>query len=293
MNKKLFTASLILFLSASAFMAINSILERIGLEEKAAKEHVMGNVLGSFWGSFSEGAPDHFQLPRAKLLPSIITGDKVGAAKELCTWVRDYTRSDEFREAYAKRRQDLKPPMENESRPDEETIEMTRSSVQQMEKQLAEMKKYKGTPPDAIKAVQMTVDGMKKNLAQWSDPAPKNTAWEKRYPADARELVRRRLEEYLTLAATVDFNAALETDRYNRKKFVNPEYEKKSNQWKAVYRAGKEVNDVVIVFVKDWLKSDFSAAAAPAKPANAAKPAAPKSTKPATQARGRNPRTGK
>ena len=41
--------------------------------------------------------------------------------------------------------------------------------------------------------------------------------------------------------------------------FVNPDYEKKSKKWKAIYRAGKEVNDAVTAFVKDWLKGEIIA----------------------------------
>jgi hypothetical protein len=67
--------------------------------------------------------------------------------------------------------------------------------------------------------------------------------------------VKTRLNEYLELHATVDFNARL-TGTGSNQKFVNPAYEKKSLKWKAIYRAGKDVNDVAAAFAKDWLKGD-------------------------------------
>jgi len=89
-------------------------------------------------------------------------------------------------------------------------------------------------------------------------PFPGKANWEKRYPLDPSGLVKKRLQEYLQLAATVDFNAVLAApDKYTVKKFANPAFEKKPHKWKAIYRAGKEVNDVVTAFVKEWLKGEI------------------------------------
>ena len=66
------------------------------------------------------------------------------------------------------------------------------------------------------------------------------------------------MEAYLALVEKVDFNATLtEPDNYKIRKFTNPAYEKKSPEWKAVYRAGKDVNQVVTEFVKEWLKGEI------------------------------------
>ncbi|HUP13808.1 MAG TPA: hypothetical protein VM187_16420, partial [Niastella sp.] len=54
---------------------------------------------------------------------------------------------------------------------------------------------------------------------------------EKRYPADAKELVKQRLNEFLEVSATVDFDAQL-----NGSMFANPTYEAKNQQWKMCYR---------------------------------------------------------
>ncbi|MHB1196618.1 MAG: hypothetical protein ACYC0A_07235 [Lutibacter sp.] len=103
---------------------------------------------------------------------------------------------------------------------------------------------------------QKSIDAL---IAASKKPFPNKEFWEKIYPADPAVMVKERLQEYLKLVATVDFNAQL-TGSGKMKKFVNPAYEKKSLKWKAIFRAGKEVNDVVTAFVKEWMKGDIIAA---------------------------------
>jgi hypothetical protein len=71
---------------------------------------------------------------------------------------------------------------------------------------------------------------------------------EKRYPSDPSVLIKQRLTEFLEVSATVDFDAGLKNGM-----FVNPDYEKKSPQWKMCYRAGKEVVDAARSEAKTWL----------------------------------------
>ena len=118
--------------------------------------------------------------------------------------------------------------------------------------------KYVAEQQAKLDEAQKKVDAI---LEAAKKPFPGKASWEKKYPLNPAVLVKQRLQEYLQLAATVDFNAVLTApDKYNIKKFVNPAFEKKSNKWKAIYRAGKEVNDVVTAFVKDWLKGDIISA---------------------------------
>jgi hypothetical protein len=77
--------------------------------------------------------------------------------------------------------------------------------------------------------------------------------WEQDYPADVKLLIKKRLQKYLAIVSTVDFNAELK-DKGSRKVFVKDEYERKSSDWKMVYRAGAEVNGVAKSFAEQWLK---------------------------------------
>lgn len=59
---------------------------------------------------------------------------------------------------------------------------------------------------------------------------------EKKFPAEPVVMIEKRLSDFLSISATVDFDAAL-----NGGQFVKPEYEKKPAEWKMCFRAGKEV----------------------------------------------------
>ena len=49
---------------------------------------------------------------------------------------------------------------------------------------------------------------MRKQVAELEDPTPKKTAWKKKYPINPDPFIKGRLEEYLSLVATVDFSAS-------------------------------------------------------------------------------------
>jgi hypothetical protein len=272
--------SLILLVLLTAFVTLDNVFEKLGLQESEARKFVVSNVLGNYSGSRSDRfVTEEFDLPRARLLSSVVSGDKVGAARELCVWLKDYTRSSEFIQAYTQRREALKPKTNNSVRPDEETIAMTRESLKSTEKELASLKKMKNVPAASLAAMESGVIQQRALLKEWEDPFPALTRWQEAYPANPQEMIRRRLQGYLDLAATVDYDAKLtDADRYGIRKFIRPDYEKKSNQWKAIYRAGREVNGVVSAYVRDWLKE--LAPAAPS-PVAASQKAAPAKAKPA------------
>lgn len=258
----------ILLLSAFAFKAADDIIARLGMQQAEAKNHIFGNLLGDFVyfpngenGKASHG--DAFKIPTVKLLPDIIKGDKLGAAKELCAYIKIYCNSEDFMNDYNQHRNLFKPKTEpprdaNVIKANENLIKMYKESITLYEKSLADAKKAKDV--GSITLYEKELTNLRKQVAELEDPTPKKTVWEKKYPVKPDAFVKARLEEYLALVATVDFSAKL-TPRPDGKKmvFVNPAYEKKSKQWKAIYRAGKEVNDAVTAFVKGWLKGEIIA----------------------------------
>ncbi len=253
MKKQLLLPVFAMLLIAAGFKTADGIIEKLGMQHNNVQTCITGNLLGNFSGH-PDNSENEFQLPYIKMLPSLVSGDKTGAAKELCMYVQQYINSVEFMEAYTKKREAAKPESEP-WRPDQATIDEQKKSVKELEKQVADMKKNKQMPAVSIQSMEKTLADQKKLVAEWSDPTPNKNRWEKNYPADPAVLIKRRLEEYLALAATVDFNATLTAaDKYGKKNFVNADYEKKSMEWKAIYRAGKEVNTVVTAFVKEWLK---------------------------------------
>ncbi len=251
-----------------AWKGVHDIIAQLGIEEKNARTHILQNFIGDF-AVTGEIEEDHggntennidaqlssFKIPYTRLLPTIIKGDKVASAKALCNYVKDYVNSEEFQEDYATRKEKAKPTSEP-WRPDAATIQSQEQSIKSAEKDIAKAKASKQVPESTLAMTEAAIQQQKKQVEAWKDPTPNKTKWEKLYPTDPAIAIKARLQEYLQLVATVDFNATL-TSGGTKRKFVNPEYEKKSLKWKAIYRAGKEVNEAVTAFVKDWLKGDI------------------------------------
>lgn len=104
--------------------------------------------------------------------------------------------------------------------------------------QLGYKQKKKLGIPNPMKMIDKAID---KQMNKGED--------DKKYPADPAELIKKRLQSFLDISATVDFDATL-----NGEQFANPENEKKSDQWKMCYRAGKTVIAAAREEVELWLK---------------------------------------
>lgn len=262
--------SLIIGVSATAFKVADDILNQLGLQQEAAQRYIIRNFIGDFsYGPieiYQEDGPSNdvynqtksFQIPyiqKAKLA-TLLSGDKAAAAKELCEYVKKYINSEEFIKHYKKLREEAMPLTDKGS-----TLANLVRDKEVFEKNIANYKtdtKYVAEQQKLMEENQKRIDAL---LEAAKKPFPGKDKWEKLYPLDPATVIKKRLQEYLTLAATVDFNAKLtEPDKYKIKKFVNPVYEKKSLKWKAIYRAGKDVNDVVTSFIKEWLKGEIISA---------------------------------
>lgn len=67
-------------------------------------------------------------------------------------------------------------------------------------------------------------------------------------------IMKNRLNEFLKLTETADFNAKFVNKGDDFFVFENPEYENKLRDWKLCFRAGKATIDAVRVYAKAWLK---------------------------------------
>ncbi|HQX95477.1 MAG: hypothetical protein KA968_03000 [Chitinophagaceae bacterium] len=266
MKKKiLIIGSFFIAFSAIAIKVVDGIIERLGLEHKFAQGNIVSNLVGSFSsgpmetyedaGGFAGDQPSSFKLPYVpKLkLSTILSGDKSAAATELCEYVKKYINSEEFMTQYYAQRENAMPLTANGT-----SLSTLKGNKIVHQKNINNYKtdtKYVAEQQKELDETQKKIDAL---VEAAKKPFPGKANWEKRYPLDPSGLVKKRLQEYLQLAATVDFNAVLAApDKYNVKKFVNLAFEKKPHKWKAIYRAGKEVNDVVTAFVKEWLKGEI------------------------------------
>ncbi len=258
--KKILLAAFILAITTTAFKIVDNIITRLGMQQQAAQNAIISNMIGRFDnGPMELGVEDgpstsvykqlqSFRIPSARLLPAIISGDKAAAAIELCEYVKKYVNSIEFANEYAKLREEAMPLTDKG---------MTLANLKRNSE--VHRKNIKNYPNDTkyVAEQQKELDTNDKKIATLVEaakkPFPGKDAWLKAYPTDPAVVVKTRLQEYLQIVATVDFNAKI-TGTGKKQTFVNPVYEKKSLKWKAIYRAGKEVNDIVTLFVKDWLK---------------------------------------
>lgn len=72
------------------------------------------------------------------------------------------------------------------------------------------------------------------------------------FPATPREMVVKRLKEFIEVSGSVDFNAKVEK-RGSKLYFVDEKYEQKSDTWKKMYRCGKEVLLPARAYAQQWL----------------------------------------
>ncbi|RAJ11335.1 hypothetical protein [Arenibacter echinorum] len=255
-TKHVMLVAMLGLLGISAYKIGEDIIAKLGMDHANAQNYIMANFTGGFGANY-EVEPNFMSLPRLKLLATIVEGDKVGAAKELCEYIKMYCNSEEFMAAYQKKRTDSKPSSEP-PRMDDAILQGMRDGIKDLEAALTDLRRAPKENAQSIAMFEPMLEEQKATVALYEDPTPNKTKWEKSYPADPAVLVKRKLEEYLSLVSKVDFNAKLSApDNYKIKKFVNPDYESKSPQWKACYRAGKEVNTAVTAFVKTWLQGEI------------------------------------
>jgi hypothetical protein len=77
--------------------------------------------------------------------------------------------------------------------------------------------------------------------------------WGEQYPADHNVLIAKRLHEFLTVSADVNFDAKLKVEN-SVKVFVDPQFEEKPPEWKMCYRAGREATQAARAAATQWLK---------------------------------------
>lgn len=221
--------------------------------------------------SFATGYSNMYGIRNAK---NIAVGNRAAVARNLFQYTKTYVSGTDFKNYYQKERASYKPVAPEAAK----TKEVIRGEmIAEMEKSIRDAEKaMAGMTADIKKAIQPSVDDARKQLEEYKKPDSKMVEirfqgeqmrfknetdryerdlkkWETEYPADMNQLIRARLEKYLSIANTVDFNAEL-TEKNGKKRFVNPTYEYKSSDWKMIYRAGKDVYEAVKPLVEDWLK---------------------------------------
>jgi hypothetical protein len=204
----------------------------------------------------------------------IAAGDRVAVTNDVMAYAKSYVASSEFQKAYQEAREKQKPVTPKPGRTKEE---IQAAQIATIEKSIAETEKsMKGLSADMQESMKDVLKMFHEQLEDYKNPESEmlkymvegenfnyNAAtetyqtdlarWKENYPENYQQVVKARLQKFLAITADVDFNAATH-DVYGLNKFNNAEYEKKPDEWKMAYRAGKPVTDAAREFATAWLK---------------------------------------
>ena len=226
----------------------------IGVAEREAKD-----------GALSALEHGYVSIPPAThVFTAASTAARVEMTNTALRWVKGYVESAEFKAAYARLRNEHKPPSvaEEEKANRDELLRAREDAKAQLEQA---KKTIQSLPPEQRKQAEEALKIAAAQLAEQSKRqdtpqemsedekqanADKIKEWETDYPADPRVLVARRLKQFLAVSGSVDFSAKLTPQRT----FVNPDYEGRPREWKLCYRAGKESVTAARQFASAWLK---------------------------------------
>ena len=236
-------------------------LKQLGITRQEANEKISG--------SFLTGGLNYYGIRNLK---NIVTSDRVAIVKDLASYAKQYANSPEYIKQYMALKESNKPEQYKLETPEEmraNMIKMAKEAVQQTEESL------KKAPAEMKSIFEKTLEAAKQNLQQAEDPNNKamkaysqNFAaaekqmkeshesllkqWEAKYPTNHLLYIKVRLEEFLQATKDVDFSAQL-TEKNGIKYFVNPDYERKGNQWKMAFRAGKDAVETARALTQQWM----------------------------------------
>jgi hypothetical protein len=222
--------------------------------------------------SFNYGA---FYYQGAKNARNIAAGDRVAVIRDLAAYAKKYAASDEFKKSYAAYRLRKKPQDPFNQRINVDSIKA--AEKERIEKAIKDTEGHVNHPnPKVRNAVPSRLEALRRDLATIDDPNNRNVKarvdqmqrmndasakqyadqmkkYDAQYPEDPRAMIKARLQQMLDITADVDYNA--ETHQDGRlKRFTNPAYEKKPNEWKLAYRAGKAATDELRAIAQKWLQ---------------------------------------
>jgi hypothetical protein len=261
--------AMMIFVISTAFRSENGSdnpFKEIGISKEQGEEFMTESFLKGYFYSLSSINPKN-----------IVAGNKTALTKDLLVYCKRHLRTENFKQEYREFRTKAKPlaPIirtKEQIRIElvsnyEETIRNNQNMVNyalvmknpemkiRAEKSMAKCRKII-EEVNAGSSKLMTEQLIYADMRYEADlrTFQKHICeWEKNYPADARQMIKSRLELFLDITKDIDFNAGLK-EVNGKKIFVNPFYEQKSAEWKMGYRAGKDVVQTARTFAGEWMK---------------------------------------
>lgn len=250
--------------AAAAWIAVQAqgSLTGLGVSEVSAKRDVVPSLTGGYVSVY----------PAARAFKAATPATRATLVKAAIAWAKAYTESAAFKAEYEKARlADTPAPPKTKGTVDDELAAQRaerQKSLEEMKKNVAKMPaNMRPQMEQTIKQTEaqfakMDADAKMAGLMRQGLEAQRANdqkayqdrvrAFEKSFPADPRALIARRLQEFLTTSADVDFNAKL-VPAGSKQRFADPKLEEKSAEWKLCYRAGKEPVAAAREAAQAWL----------------------------------------
>ncbi|HEY6900994.1 MAG TPA: hypothetical protein VI233_10140 [Puia sp.] len=269
---RFYTAAVLLFLSCCLFSFVvagrlaEGLWKQLGVTQQDGSDLIKQSFLDGWF---------HYSNSGVKNARALATGDRATVTADLLAYTKQYVSSPTFKAAYEKVRISYKPTepkvsTKTKEQLRKEKIDEAQAGIQKTENSMKTMS------ADMQKTMKGIIDMYRQNIKEYENPNSKmidmlyetevghakrehddyvkyQKQWETNYPADCRAFIKLRLQSYLDIAKTVDFSATV-SEKNGRKVFDNRVYQSKNNDWKMIYRAGKEVYDVAKPFAENWLK---------------------------------------
>lgn len=243
---------------------IQKVLAQFNISEDFAKRQILSNIAG----------PSYY-IPNLKVLKNLALGERAELVKTIGTGIKEFVKSEEFIKNYNQYLEDRKPSPPEAPKYSEQ---LKKEHKESLTKSISEMEKQMTTLPSDQKAMFQDVIGqLKQQLKDVDNPNnpmfssdmdtyikqdydmqidtynAQIAEWEKNYPKNSpNPMIKNWLERFLDNSKDIDFNAQLKNEK-GKQIFVNSAYERKDNQWKLYFRAGKEPVEAARTFARQWL----------------------------------------
>jgi Skp family chaperone for outer membrane proteins len=268
MRRHSWTKALLGFIAAAGVCAVGLVaqgaLGGLGVSETTGKGIVNGWLDSGYLNL----------TPAAKSFRAATPAGRASLAKNAVAWAKAYTESPAFKTWYDQRRkEDLPTPPEVKGSVDDELARQSaerKKSLEEMKKNVAQM------APEMRKAMEAAVkESEAANRKLETDPQmvammrqgieseraanqeryqQRLASHERRFPANPNTVIARRLQEFLDISKTVDFDAKL-VPAGKLMRFANPEYEEQKPLWKLCYRTGRDAVSAARESAQAWLKT--------------------------------------
>jgi len=245
---------------------VQVLLKKVKLTDDEAKNTIFSDIAGP-----------SFYFPGMRELKSITLNDRAGQVEVIATYVKEFTKTEEFKKRYNEYRESRKPSPPEKPKT---SAEMKKQYKEDIQKSIDEMKTAKSEASADQKAMfDETIKVMEEQLKEIDSPdnpmfSPemdtysqmaydqqmeqhKNdiAEWETKYPLNnSNSLIKTWLEAFLEQTNDVDFKAQTAIDQNGRTLFVKQEYERKNSMWKLCFRGGKETTEAGRKFAQTWMQ---------------------------------------